>query len=136
MFFKFFFGDVSFSCINGINFDPGNAVFFNRNNISIVNDVDLIFNSGYLLHIHYKDVLFGENEEVTFPGLGRGILDWPGLIKQLKILGYKGPMSLELELNLKGTFDKIYFDDAIPIGEINKELLRSSKYLEALFQKP
>jgi sugar phosphate isomerase/epimerase len=123
------------SNIVGINYDPGNAVFFNRNNISIVDELSLIFNSGYLLHIHYKDVLFGEKNEVTFPGLGKGILDWPGLIKQLKTLGYNGPMSLELELNLRGTFDKIYFDSPIPIDEINNELIRSLKYLEELYQK-
>jgi sugar phosphate isomerase/epimerase len=119
----------------GINYDPGNALFFNKNNISIVDDVSIICESGCLIHVHYKDILFGENDTVTFPGLGKGITDWPGLVKKLKSFGYNGPMSLELELNLVGTFDNIYFDKKRSLEEINSELLSSSLYLERLFRE-
>ncbi len=125
---------IGSDCV-GINYDPGNAVFFHKNNISIVDDITVIYKSGYLIHVHFKDVLFGENDSVTFPGLGKGITDWPGFINQLKIFGYDGPMSLELELNLVGTYGDIYFGENTPIDEINKELKRSSTYLEQLFQK-
>lgn len=118
----------------GINYDPGNATFFNKG-ISIIDDASIICKSGYLIHVHYKEVLFSKTNKVSFPGLGKGMVNWGDVINQLKKYKFSGPMSLELELNLYGKQGDIKLGKKKSIKEIDFELISASNYLEKLFTK-
>lgn len=118
----------------GINYDPCNALLANRGNISIAEDASIICQSGYLFHIHVKDLSFEKNNQILFKGIGKGMVDWPGVAKQIKKFGFSGPMSIKLELNLYGAPDNLAFGQRRPLEEISQELVDTASYLEGLLQ--
>lgn len=81
----------------GINFDTGNIVLYGKGN---PNDALEVFGK-YVKDFHCKDGLYPTNgrelgHEVP---LGQGKADWPRLIRQLKDLGYDGPLTIEREIS-------------------------------------
>lgn len=81
----------------GINFDTGNIVLYGKGN---PNDALEVFGK-YVMDFHCKDGLYPTNgrelgHEVP---LGQGKADWPRLIRQLKDLGYDGPLTIEREIS-------------------------------------
>jgi sugar phosphate isomerase/epimerase len=81
----------------GVNFDPSNLILYGK-----ANPVDAVEILGpHILGVHAKDGLYPTDpnklgEEVP---IGKGKVDFPHLIKRLKEIGYKGPLTIEREIS-------------------------------------
>lgn len=81
----------------GINLDPANLILYGK-----ANPVDALDVFGkYVKNIHAKDGLYPESgrelgKEVP---IGRGKVNFPGLLKKLKNLGFKGEIIIEREIS-------------------------------------
>lgn len=101
-----------------VNLDLANLILYGKGNP--VDAMDVI---GHLVRgIHAKDGLFPTNakdlgKEVV---IGQGRVDFPAVIRRLKQINYKGPMTIEHES--EGTQQK-------------KEILQSKIYLENLISR-
>lgn len=116
--------------IVGINYDPGNVIFFKPD---VLPEKDVEFVGGNLIHVHLKDIA-KRDHEWYFPGLGKGIINFPAFISKLVEMNFRGPMSLELELNMSGSRDFVVGPPR-PLEEINQELRRSALYIQHIFQR-
>jgi len=77
----------------GVNYDTGNASFYN-DNVDPVADLATIIDR--VVHVHLKDTSGGRGEW-AFGALGTGHVDLPGIVRLLKEHGFSGPYSLEVE---------------------------------------
>jgi L-ribulose-5-phosphate 3-epimerase len=80
----------------GINYDAANVRFYTgQDPVADLEscDVDL---AEHLIHVHIKDHGGGRGEW-NFPPLGEGNVDFEGLARAFRRLGYAGPYSLEIE---------------------------------------
>jgi len=81
----------------GVNLDPANLILYGKGN-----PVDALYVIGkYVMDVHGKDGTYPTNgrelgEETP---LGQGHVDYPGLIRGLKKLGYTGPITIEREIS-------------------------------------
>jgi len=114
----------------GINYDPGNVIFFKPD---VLPENDVTFVRGHLIHVHLKDIT-KKGDKWYFPGLGRGLVNFPAFIAELIKMNFRGPMSLELELNMSGSNENFVVGARKPLKEINQELCRSASYIQNVFQ--
>lgn len=49
----------------------------------------------YLRHVHVKDAVYGPDGEAVCLAPGRGLVDWPAILRRLMADGYRGWLSLE-----------------------------------------
>jgi L-ribulose-5-phosphate 3-epimerase len=77
----------------GVNYDTGNAVFYN-DAVDPVADLETIVDR--VIHVHLKDTSGGRGDWAFGP-LGTGHVDLPKIVDTLKSHGFRGPFSLEVE---------------------------------------
>jgi len=92
----------------GLNYDPSHLVWQGVNELTFLRDFkDRIY------HVHMKDVKLTRNERAgilgshiefgdtrrgwNFVSVGHGDVDFDGIIRELNLMGYKGPLSVEWE---------------------------------------
>lgn len=80
-------------------FDPGNAFWVNERAVPCPDDYGLL--RGRIAHIHIKDarVVNGHTEAVC---VGTGLMDFPRLLRALRLDGYAGGISLETHYRVSG----------------------------------
>ena len=92
----------------GINYDPSHLVWQGVNELTFLRDF-----ANRIYHVHAKDVKMFKNEKAgilgshidfgdsrrkwNFVSVGHGDVDFDGIIRELNIAGYKGPISVEWE---------------------------------------
>ncbi len=76
-----------------INFDTGNITFYNKNTTA-VDELKKIVDYVATVELKDHDANF---ESWTFPALGTGKVDFPGVFKVLKEHRYAGPFTIEFE---------------------------------------
>ncbi len=93
-------GDVQLATMRGVNhpnvrvnFDTGNITFYNTGT-DAVRELKKIVD--YVVTVELKDH-DGRRESWNFPALGKGVVDFPGVLKILRSHGYSGPLTMELE---------------------------------------
>lgn len=77
----------------GVNYDTGNIYYYN-DDLDPVEDVKLV--ADRVFHVHLKDTAGGKGEW-RFCGLGKGRVNFPGIVDVLSKIGFRGPYSIELE---------------------------------------
>ncbi len=90
------FEDIGTSNL-GVNLDPANLILYGK-----ANPVDALKILGkYVMDLHGKDGMYPTNgrELGNETALGKGHVDYPGLISGLKELGYDGPITIEREIS-------------------------------------
>ena len=78
----------------GVNFDPSHDLLAGHT------DMEFLLRQwgDRVLHIHMKDAAgVQERGRVLFPPLGEGLVDWPGFVRGLDAIGYRGALSVEYE---------------------------------------
>ena len=81
-----------------VNFDTGNITFYNKGADAVA---ELKKTIAYVGTVEVKDHN-GESESWTFPALGKGKVNFPGIFQVLKEHNYTGPVTIEFE-GVKGT---------------------------------
>jgi sugar phosphate isomerase/epimerase len=76
-----------------VNFDTGNITYYNRDR-NAVDELEKVID--YVATVELKDH-DGGFESWVFPPLGRGVVDFPGVLRVLSDHGYSGPVTLEFE---------------------------------------
>jgi sugar phosphate isomerase/epimerase len=92
----------------GINYDPSHLVWQGVNELVFLRDF-----SEKVFHVHMKDVKITKNDKASllgshiefgdsrrgwnFVSLGHGDVDFDGIIRELNIMKYSGPLSVEWE---------------------------------------
>jgi len=92
----------------GINFDPSHLVWQGVNELTFVRDF-----ANRIYHVHMKDVKLTQNEKAgilgshiefgdtrrgwNFVSVGHGDVDFDGIIRELNLMDYEGPLSVEWE---------------------------------------
>ena len=76
-----------------MNFDTGNIHFYNRETDAAAELLKII---DYVATVELKDHS-GKYKEWNFPALGRGVVDFPKVLRILREHGYAGPMTVEVE---------------------------------------
>lgn len=92
----------------GINFDPSHLVWQGVNELTFLRDF-----KNHIYHVHMKDVKINKNEKAgilgshlpfgdtrrkwNFVSVGHGNVDFDGIIRELNLIGYQGPLSIEWE---------------------------------------
>lgn len=94
-------------CIGAL-WDAGNDVYSPIPEIPFPDGYDFV--KPYILHVHLKDAILGENGKAESVKIGTGLVNWPRQLAALKQDGYDGYLSLETHYR-KG-------------GHITDELLR------------
>ncbi len=119
-------GDVQLETMRGVghpnirvNFDTGNITYYNKG-MDAVTELRKIV--GYVATVEIKDHT-GGFETWTFPALGKGSVDIPGVLRLLKAHRYAGPITIEVE-GVKG----IERDEA----QIKRDVGDSVAYLRTL----
>lgn len=84
-------GQLNSPCIGAI-FDPGNDIYDPMGEIPFPDGYRAI--RPYLVHIHIKDAIL-KNGKPECVKVGTGLVDYPGLFRQLKKDGYSGWISME-----------------------------------------
>jgi len=76
-----------------VNFDTGNITFYNKGADAVAELKKVI---DYVGSVELKDHNL-EYESWDFPVLGKGKVNFPGILQVLKEHGYKGPVTIEFE---------------------------------------
>jgi sugar phosphate isomerase/epimerase len=76
-----------------VNFDTGNITFYNRGTDAVTELKKII---DYVATVELKDHN-GRYRTWNFPALGKGVVDFPGVLKVLEGHGFRGPITIELE---------------------------------------
>jgi L-ribulose-5-phosphate 3-epimerase len=76
-----------------INYDTGNVIFYG----GVRPEEDIVHAFPYLAHIHLKDKRGGA-KVWDFPPIGKGDVDFTRVLKTISDGGYKGPISVEIEV--------------------------------------
>ena len=76
-----------------VNFDTGNITFYNRGT-DAASELKKIID--YVATVELKDHN-GEYMDWNFPALGRGVVDFPAVLKVLEKYNYRGPITIEVE---------------------------------------
>lgn len=97
-------GDVQVETMNAINhsrvrvnFDTGNITYYNKGTDAVT---ELKKSVPFVATVEFKDHN-GEFETWNFPPLGKGIVNFPEILKILKEHHYNGPITIEFE-GIKG----------------------------------
>jgi sugar phosphate isomerase/epimerase len=76
-----------------VNFDTGNITYYNEE-VDVVAELEKIVD--YVGTVELKDHT-GKARTWSFPALGRGKIDFPGVLAVLKQHAYDGPITIEVE---------------------------------------
>ena len=76
-----------------VNFDTGNITFYNRGTDAVTELKKII---DYVATVELKDHN-GKYMDWNFPVLGRGVADFPAVLKLLEKHKYRGPITIEVE---------------------------------------
>lgn len=76
-----------------VNFDTANVYYYNHD-IDAVTELKKI--ADYVASVHIKET-GGGFEAWDFPGIGEGVVDFPGVLRVLKDHAFQGPLTLEIE---------------------------------------
>jgi len=80
----------------GINYDAANVRYYTgQDPVADLESCDADL-ADHLIHVHIKDHAGGRGEG-NFPPLGEGHVDFAGLLRSFRRLGFHGPYSLEIE---------------------------------------
>jgi L-ribulose-5-phosphate 3-epimerase len=91
-----------------INFDPANVIYnFGRDPVQELAKV-----APHVGHVHLKDKKGGQGV-ADFPALGSGSIDFGGIFRELRRVGYRGPFSIEIEFEGKGAASPAAVDEAL-----------------------
>jgi len=99
-----------------INYDTANVIYYRG--VKPEEDIRLI--AGRISHVHLKDKRGGQGV-YDFPPLGDGEIDFPMVFRTLWQSGYRGPLSLEIELQEGAT-----------AAEEDGALVKTYHYLESI----
>ncbi len=102
-----------------VNFDTGNIGYYNEN-ADVVAELEKVID--YVGTVELKDHN-GQFETWSFPALGKGTVDFPGVLKVLKEHGYTGPLVMEIE-GVKGV--------ERTEDEIKQDIADSAAYIRSL----
>lgn len=102
----------------GINYDTANVIFYGG--VDPVADMDCCM--GDIRYMHLKDKA-GEQKEWNFPALGKGTVDFPGILDKLEKAGNDCPFSIEIEFTPEGPGS---------LEAVNRAVRDSAKYLRGL----
>lgn len=105
-----------------VNFDPSHLEVQGENPSRVVDEL-----ADQIVHVHLKDGK-GAFPNFEFPPLGKGTIDFAGLIKSLRATGYNGALSDEYEAQVygyrecesqileegKAFFDRLQLEDTKP----------------------
>jgi sugar phosphate isomerase/epimerase len=108
----------------GVNYDTGNVVFYNDDDVDPVEDLAAIADK--VIHVHLKDTAGGRGEWAFGP-LGSGHVDLREIVRRLKSHGFHGPFSLEVEG---------YADEDLTRADRIQRLRLSLDYLPTLGLQP
>jgi L-ribulose-5-phosphate 3-epimerase len=78
----------------------------------------------YTAHVHLKDKANLQLRDYNFPAFGRGVLDFRRVIQLLRAGNYRGPMTLEVELDGQPSSPEI----------VDEAILESYRYLQPLLE--
>ena len=81
-----------------VNFDAGNITFYNKGTDAVTELKKVI---DYVATVELKDH-DGQYKSWNFPALGKGVVDFPGVLRLLERHGFQGPLTIELE-GVQGT---------------------------------
>jgi len=101
-----------------VNFDPSHLQVHGDDPVRAVRDL-----GASIVHVHLKDAA-GVPEKYAFPPLGKGDVDFIGVLRALREIGFKDFLSIEYEANAFG-----YPGEP---GEVAKE---SRQFLEAMSRR-
>ncbi len=76
-----------------VNFDTGNITFYNRGTDAVTELKKII---DYVATVELKDHN-GKYMDWNFPVLGKGVVDFPGILKVLEEHHFHGPITMEVE---------------------------------------
>jgi sugar phosphate isomerase/epimerase len=76
-----------------VNFDTGNITFYNKNTDAVTELKKII---DYVATVELKDHN-GQYRVFNFPALGKGVVDFPAVLKVLEEHHFQGPIVLEVE---------------------------------------
>ncbi|NLF10142.1 MAG: sugar phosphate isomerase/epimerase [Pirellulaceae bacterium] len=76
-----------------VNFDTGNVTFYNKGTDAVAELKKII---DFVATVELKDHN-GKYMDWNFPALGRGVVDFPAVLKLLEQHGYRGPITIEVE---------------------------------------
>jgi sugar phosphate isomerase/epimerase len=90
-----------------VNFDPSHLIVQGEDPARLVAE-----QGPHIVHVHMKDGA-GRYPDFTFPPLGRGEIDFAGLVRELRGVDYDGALSVEYEAQVYGFRES---DDEILAG--------------------
>ena len=99
-----------------INYDTGNLPFYSG--LDPVAEYEAVHE--YVVHVHMKDHVGGIGE-YDFPALGEGTLDLQGFVELAIRLGYRGPLSAEIEF--QHPTDRPGFDEITRAARASREAM-------------
>jgi len=102
-----------------VNFDTGNITFYNKG-LEAVGELRKIID--YVATVELKDHT-GQYMVWNFPVLGKGVVDFPGILRVLKEHRFGGPITLEVE-GVRG----VVMDEA----QTDHYISESVKYIQSL----
>ncbi len=76
-----------------VNFDTGNITFYNKGTDAVTELKKVI---DYVATVELKDH-DGQYKSWNFPVLGKGVVDFPGVLRLLERHGFQGPLTIEVE---------------------------------------
>jgi len=76
-----------------INYDTANVYYYNHD-VTTMSELEKVID--YVAAVHIKDTNGGYHDH-EFPGLGKGVVDFPAVFKALDARGFDGPYTMELE---------------------------------------
>jgi sugar phosphate isomerase/epimerase len=76
-----------------VNFDTGNITYYNKGTDAVTELKKII---DYVATVELKDHN-GQYETWNFPALGKGVVDFPGVLKVLEEHHFQGPITMEVE---------------------------------------
>jgi len=79
-----------------VNFDPSHLAVQHEDPLRVVKEL-----GDQVVHVHLKDGK-GLYPNFEFPPLGKGVIDFPALVRGLRTAGYTGALSVEYEAQVYG----------------------------------
>ena len=76
-----------------VNFDTGNVTFYNKGTDAVTEMKKVI---DYVATVELKNH-DGKYMSWNFPAIGKGVVDFPGVLQLLEQHGFKGPITIEVE---------------------------------------
>jgi len=86
----------------GMNFDTANVYYYNEN-VDAVEEIKKV--ARWVRSVHVKDTT-GGFKDASFPNVGEGVVDYPGIMAALAAVDFAGPWTLELE-GIAGSADSV-----------------------------